>query len=136
MKGAMQNMVENGYELFVKRCAEGRGLSVDSIKAIAEGRVWDGRTAMEIGLVDNMGGLDVAVRDIAAEIGAENDYYIKEYPKVKFKWWEEMVDLSKSMKTRLVTEFLGEDNARFYTITRSVQEMSPVQARMDYIDIR
>lgn len=136
MKGAMQNMVENGYELFVKHCAEGRGLSVDSIKAIAEGRVWDGRTAMEIGLVDNMGGLDVAVRDIAAEIGAENDYYIKEYPKVKFKWWEEMVDLSKSMKTRLVTEFLGEDNARFYTITRSVQEMSPVQARMDYIDIR
>lgn len=136
MKDAMQGMVENGYELFVKRCADGRGLTTDSIKAIAEGRVWDGRKAMEIGLVDCMGGLDAAVRDIAAEIEAEDNYYIKEYPKVKFKWWEEMVDLSKNMKTRLVVEFLGEENAKFYNLTRSLQEISPVQARMDYMEIR
>jgi protease-4 len=135
MKGAMQSMVENGYELFVKRCADGRGVSTDSIKAIAEGRVWDGRKAMEIGLVDCMGGLDAAIRDIAVAIDAEDNYYIKEYPKVKTKWWEEMVDLSKTMEMKIAARIIGEENLRFYTLTKSIREMSPVQARMDYVEI-
>ncbi len=135
-KMAMQAMVEMGYEQFVKRCAEGRGLSVDSIKSIAEGRVWAGEKAMEIGLVDCMGGLDLAIADIAAEIGSEDDYYIKEYPKVKFKWWEEMLDLSKSMKASLIKGFVGEENMKFYELTEYVKNIDPVQARMDFIEIK
>lgn len=135
-KIAMQAMVEMGYEQFVKRCAEGRGLSVDSIKSIAEGRVWAGEKAMEIGLVDCMGGLDLAIADIAAEIGSEGDYYIKEYPKVKFKWWEEMLDLSKTMKASLIKGFVGEDNMKFYELTEYVKNIDPLQARMDFIEIK
>ena len=44
-------MIDRGYETFVGRCAEGRGMPVDSIKAIAEGRVWAGTKALEIGLL-------------------------------------------------------------------------------------
>ncbi len=54
-KAAMQTYVERGYELFTSRCAEGRGLPQDSIKMIAEGRVWDGAEALKIGLVDELG---------------------------------------------------------------------------------
>ena len=54
-EGALiQHMVNNGYELFTKRCADGRGMSVDSIKSIAEGRVWTGSMAKELNLVDQL----------------------------------------------------------------------------------
>lgn len=135
-KAAMQAMVENGYELFVKRCAEGRGMSVDSIKSIAEGRVWSGQKALEIGLVDDLGGLDIAIEHLAAEIGCEGNYYIKEYPKVKFKWWEEMLDVTKNMKASVVKEFVGEDNMKFYELTNYLKQLDPIQARMDFIEIK
>lgn len=134
-RNAMQSYVDRGYETFVKRCAEGRNLATDSIKAIAEGRVWDGRKAMEIGLVDRMGGLDAAVTDIAETIGASDNYYVREYPKIRMKWWEEMLKVSKSMdrlKSDIVKETLGE-GARYYEAINSVTNLAPLQARMDYI---
>lgn len=60
-QAAMQAYVNRGYELFTKRCAEGRGMEQDSIKAIAEGRVWTGLHAKQLGLVDQLGGLDDAI---------------------------------------------------------------------------
>ena len=57
----MQNYVNRGYELFVKRCADGRKKTTDEIKAIAEGRVWTGEDALKIGLVDKIGGIDEAI---------------------------------------------------------------------------
>lgn len=137
-RAAMQAYVDRGYETFVKRCADGRSMSVDSIKAIAEGRVWDGRTAMKLGLVDAMGGLNAAITAIAQEIGAADNYYIKEYPKVKLKWWEEVMQISKSVETvksNIVKETLGESAGYYFTL-KSVHNLAPVQARMDYIYIR
>ena len=57
----MQASVNRGYELFTKRCADGRGMEQDSIKAVAEGRVWTGVHALELGLVDQLGGLEEAI---------------------------------------------------------------------------
>lgn len=62
-KMVMQASVNRGYELFTKRCADGRGVPQDSIKAIAEGRVWTGLHAMELGLVDQLGGLEDAIAE-------------------------------------------------------------------------
>lgn len=135
-KTAMQSMVENGYELFVKRCADGRNLSVDSIKAIAEGRVWSGIKALEIGLVDELGGLDDAITFAASEIDCDGNYYVKEYPKVNFKWWEEMLDMSKTIKMSIVKEFVGEEDMKFYDLTNYLRNIDPVQARMDFVEIR
>ncbi len=83
-QAAMQNMINRGYELFTKRCADGRHVSQDSIKKIAEGRVWDGITAKKIGLVDEFGGLQQAIDFTAKAAGLKQGYYlVSEYPKVK-----------------------------------------------------
>ena len=60
-KNLMQNQVNRGYDLFVKRCADGRGIPENRIREIAEGRVWLGKDALNLGLVDVIGGLDEAI---------------------------------------------------------------------------
>ncbi len=78
----MQNMVERGYDLFTKRCAEGRGISQDSIKAIGEGRVWLGKDALEIGLVDELGNINDAIEK-AAQLANLGKYALVNYPEKK-----------------------------------------------------
>ncbi len=73
---AMQRMVNKTYELFVGRCAEGRNMPADSIKMIAEGRVWDGISAKEIGLVDEFGNLEDATEWVAAKAGINGSYNV------------------------------------------------------------
>lgn len=81
-KALMQNMVNEGYELFVTRCAEGRGMTTDEIKKIAEGRVWTGAKAKELGLVDELGGLDRALEIAIAKAELEA-YTVMSYPAKK-----------------------------------------------------
>lgn len=83
----MQSMVENGYELFVKRCADGRKMSVDAIKAIGEGRVWLGKDAVEIGLVDSLGNINDAICK-AAQLASISQYTLDTYPEKKDPWLE------------------------------------------------
>lgn len=78
----MQQMVENGYDLFTRRCAAGRHTSQDSIKAIAEGRVWLGVDALKIGLVDSLGNIDDAIAK-AAELAGVETYKTSVYPERK-----------------------------------------------------
>lgn len=78
-QAAMQNMVNQGYDLFTKHCADGRHVTQDSIKVIAEGRVWDGMSALKIGLVDELGGLDAAIKWAAKKANVK-DYKTQNYP--------------------------------------------------------
>jgi protease-4 len=94
---AMQNMVNQGYELFTKRCADGRHMSQDSIKKIAEGRVWDGVTAKQIGLVDDFGGVREAVAWVAQKAKLGKDCKTMNYPTIEDKW---MAMLDKYMVSR------------------------------------
>ena len=75
----MQNMVERGYDLFTSRCAEGRGMSQDAIKKIGEGRVWLGKDAVKLGLVDELGNIDNAICK-AAELAGVEQYALTYYP--------------------------------------------------------
>lgn len=75
----LQGYINRGYELFTKRCADGRGMTVDAIKAIAEGRVWTGAHAKEIGLVDQLGTLDDAI-SVAKEKAQIESYTLMSYP--------------------------------------------------------
>ena len=77
-----QTMVERGYDLFTRRCAEGRHMPQDSIKAIGEGRVWLGTDAKRLGLVDEMGDIDRALEK-AAELAHLESYSLDYYPEVK-----------------------------------------------------
>ena len=80
---ALQNMVNQGYELFTKRCADGRHVSQDSIKKIAEGRVWDGVTAKQIGLVDEFGGIAEAAAWVAKKAKLGDNYSTQNYPAIE-----------------------------------------------------
>jgi len=82
-KAALQRMVNRGYELFTKRCADGRGKSQDYIKSIGEGRVWDGVTAKEIGLVDEFGGLQDAINWVAKKAKLGDDYSVVDLPNME-----------------------------------------------------
>ena len=75
-KGLMQMYVNNGYELFLTRCSDGRGISMEELDKIAQGRVWTGSTAKELGLVDELGGLDKALEIAIAKAGV--DAYLQE----------------------------------------------------------
>lgn len=75
----MQQMVNQGYALFTKRCAEGRHIPLEELCKIAEGRVWTGSMAKELKLVDELGGLDTAIQ-LATQLGKVKDYNLQTYP--------------------------------------------------------
>jgi protease-4 len=79
---ALQMDVEQGYKQFVTLVAQGRKMQVAEVEKIAEGRVWDGATALQLGLVDTLGNLEVALADAArlAKVPEENGYYIELTP--------------------------------------------------------
>ncbi len=132
-RAAMQSMINRGYETFVGRCAAGRDMPVDSIKAIAEGRVWDGQAALRIGLVDELGDLDRCIADLAADCGYDR-YKVSEYPEPRGEWWEELLLSSEGVKERIVKAELGEAYP-YYQAIRKVQRLEHVQCRMEEIVI-
>ena len=83
-KSVIQNMVNQGYEAFTSKAASGRKMDIEKLKSLAGGRVWTGLQAKEIGLVDELGGLDVAI-EIAAKKGKlkPGAYKVVVYPKAK-----------------------------------------------------
>lgn len=132
-RAAMQRMIDRGYETFVGRCAAGRDMTVDSIKAIAEGRVWDGATALRIGLVDKLGSLTDCIADLAAEQGYDK-YKVIEYPDPRGEWWEEMLMSSSSIKESIMKAELG-DAYRYYKEMNRMQRLEHVQCRMQEVVI-
>jgi protease-4 len=78
----MQAHIERGYDLFTRRCADGRHVSQDYIKTIGEGRVWLGNKGVEIGIVDELGNIDSAVTKAVELAGLEN-YKLAYYPEKK-----------------------------------------------------
>lgn len=132
-KAAMQGYVERGYDLFTRRCAEGRGMSQDSIKMIAEGRVWDGSEAIKIGLVDQLGGLDVAIAEMAKELNVET-YTIEEYPTLEVKWYDALLEAGANAKAEFIKSELGEFSDLYETL-EYVKGMSTLQTRMDFVKV-
>lgn len=132
-RAGMQSYVDRGYELFVKRVAGGRKKTVDQIKAIAEGRVWDGREALKIGLVDKLGGLDTALADMAKELGVES-WSVERYPKTEDDVLTALLMMSDRMEQRALERKLG-DAAEIYRTIESIRQYQGVQARMQPVVI-
>ncbi len=129
----LQGEVNRGYELFTSRCAEGRHMSQDSIKAIAEGRVWDGMTALKIGLVDELGSLQDAIEALAEAKGYKK-YEVKNYPNPKSSFWDVISELNSQMRVDALKSEMGQYYP-IYNNIKKVKEMAPVQARMEQIVI-
>lgn len=79
----LQRGTDAVYEAFLQRVSTARKLPLDSVRVIAEGRVWSGTQALRIGLVDSLGGLEVALKSAAALAKLTGDYDVREYPRVK-----------------------------------------------------
>lgn len=131
----LQKSINNGYELFVTRCADGRRMSIDDIKKIAEGRVWTGEMAKGLGLVDELGGMDNAISK-AKELAEIESYSVVYYPE-KPSILEELMNQLPTQYMRL----LGYD--RINQVTKKfdwmidLENFNPIQARIPYsINIR
>jgi len=130
-RNIMQMYVNEGYELFVRRVADGRGKTPDEIKTIAEGRVWTGTNAVTIGLVDTLGTLADAVK-IAAETAGIEKYCVTEYPEKKDFITEFFESFNSGIQTRLLKMQWSEENYRHYSAIKNATEMAKVQAIMPY----
>ena len=134
-KAKVQRGVEFTYDLFTKRCAEGRGMEQDSIKAIAGGRVWTGSDAINLGLVDELGGLNEAVAKAAELAGlTSGDYARAVYPFEKSKM-EVMMQLfgekAEDLSIRIADIALGTTPAdrEALKFIKSIKDADRIQAR-------
>ena len=139
LHAAMQRNVENIYDLFTSRVAEGRGMDIDSVKAIAEGRVWVGADAIRLGLVDRIGSLHTAVRAMAADLDmSEAD--VVSYPKAEEKMWMTILRNSEEFteaKAKLNVESpFDAETAQALRVVKKIRTMNPVQARMEKIEVK
>ena len=128
---AMQAYVERGYRLFLQRVAEGRRMKVADVDSIAQGRVWTGRQAMKLKLVDKLGTLDDAVAEAARRAGLK-EYAVEAYP-MPGDWLDELMNgVGGDYMEGRVRAMLGE----YYEPLRFVGGLKGtdcLQARIPYV---
>lgn len=130
-KALMQMMVNQGYDTFLSRCAEGRHTTKEAIAKVAEGRVWTGEMAKELGLVDELGGIDKALKIAEAKAGVDN-YTLVAYPE-QMGMWESLLEISPAnyIESKLLKDRLG-DYYQSFDMLRNLREKAMIQARMPF----
>jgi protease-4 len=122
----MQRSVDNTYEIFKSRVAKGRKMSMENVDSIAQGRVWTGSDAKDLGLVDGLGDLDRAIES-ASKLAKLKDYQIVTYPSPSDKF-DKMVQRMKGfsssamLKTALQEEMAPE--YEYYQQVKSLYNMN------------
>lgn len=131
-KRYFQNSVDTTYYQFKSRVASGRDKSIDYVDSIAQGRVWSGRKAVQLGLVDRIGGIDDAIAAAAAKAKIK-DYRLREYPG-KQNFFEMLFDDNKDQKKEtMIREELGEEAYNTYSSVKNIkQSIGSAQARMPF----
>ncbi len=104
----VQEGVDHTYEVFLGRVAKGRKMTRDQVHEIAQGRVWTGRMALDIGLIDNLGNLDDAIVE-AAKLADIKDYRITEYPRLKDPIQKLIEDLTRTKSIATIKEQVFND---------------------------
>jgi protease-4 len=105
-RAIIQMGVEKIYGSFIGHVAEGRGITVQEVDSIGQGRVWSGVNAIEIKLIDEFGGLERAI-EIAAERANLEDYRLSELPKIEDPFEAIVKQLTGSAKASLLEDELG-----------------------------
>lgn len=128
---AMQQYVNNGYALFLKRVAEGRGMKVEDVDKIAQGRVWTGNQALGIKLVDKIGTLQDAVQE-AAKRAKLKDYAVTAAP-AKADWMENL--MKQATKDDYMEQKMQSVLGIYYRplqFVGSLGQRAQIQARIPY----
>ncbi|UII29403.1 signal peptide peptidase SppA [Fulvivirga maritima] len=127
----VQEDINKGYETFVTKAAQGRGMSVEAIKAVASGRVWTGEQAKTNGLVDVLGDFDDAIEIAANAAGVQDDYKIRYYPKQRSIFEEFFKELEGDTKSEAIKAELGELYP-YFEMLKKTENLKGVQARLPY----
>ncbi len=132
----IQEQIDRVYADFLERVAKGRGMSPEQVHAVAQGRVWTGRRARELGLVDDIGNLERALSAAAQRAGIEK-YRIVEYPAVKTPLEQFVERLTRStdpddeVRAWMMRSDLGELYP-VYRMLRDARKNQGIQARLPY----
>ena len=101
----VQSYIEKGYERFINRVATGRKMKPSEVRVIAEGRVWDGKKALSLGLVDELGDLDQAIEWVRGKCDKGDKLSITTYPKVESSFWDVVkLSMQSEVKIALIKE--------------------------------
>lgn len=127
----IQMTINQGYDTFLSRCAEGRKMSKANIGKIAEGRVWTGEKAKKIGLVDELGGIDKAI-EIAVKKAKLKEYTVLSYPEKK----DFLSTIFKEKPTHYIESKLMESTFgelyKGFGMIKDVQKLDNIQARVPF----
>lgn len=126
----IQKSVEDVYATFIKHVADGRGMTVEKVDEIGQGRIWSGINAIEIGLVDKLGGLDMAI-EIAAEKAKLERYRLDNYPKKKEPMEALLEKLGQDVKYQLIEKELGTFGP-YYKSLKNLAAQKGIQARIPF----
>ncbi len=126
----IRNIIEDIYNDFTSRVAEGRSLEQSFVDSIGQGRIWSGEDARQLGLVDSLGGLHDAIR-LAAELAGIDSYRVRELPDQEEPLQQLLKGFSTRLSERMIRTELG-DAAKYYLPVRGFRKMEPVQARLPY----
>lgn len=129
-KALIQRGVERTYDLFLTRCADGRGMTKAEIDSVGQGRVWTGEQALERGLVDQLGGMDDAIKE-AATLADVSDYSVTIADAPKDFFTQFMEDKMDETKVSIVKSMLGDQYELFSTLQKAKTEQGVI-ARMPF----
>nr|WP_299035776.1 signal peptide peptidase SppA [uncultured Tenacibaculum sp.] len=126
--------VEQIYTTFVNRVSAGRNMTFEQVNEIAQGRVWTGKEAIEKGLVDQLGGLEDAIK-VAAELAEVENYRVRNYPhyKTDLKDALQMNPFMKASKEEILKETMGDENYQLYNNIHKMKNLEGIQARIPFI---
>ncbi len=136
-KAMMQRYVNDGYDLFLTRCSDGRHMTKEDIDKVAQGRVWTGDMALRLGLVDKLGGLDEAISMAKSMSGAEQ-YTVMSYPEPEDDMMSLILGSGKYIRQRIAGSGIKGDAARLYDDIKAlggIGSLDRLQARMPF-DVR
>ena len=130
-KTLVQASINEGYDLFITRCAEGRNMTKEAIDKIGQGRVWTGNKALELGLIDELGGIDRALA-IATEKANVDAYTVVSYPEKESFLSSLLADKpSNYIESKLLKDNLGTYYKEF-SLLKSLENADYLQARMPF----
>ena len=131
-KKFLQNDIDSIYHDFKSRVADGRKKDINYIDSIAQGRVWGGNRALNLGLVDRIGGIQDAI-NCAARLAKTNDSQLREYPEPKNFFEMLLNDYKETVKLKSIREDLGDQGLKWYKSMTDFKSMAGVpQMRLPF----
>lgn len=129
----LESYIDRGYKFFRQRVGRGRRLKVDQVEQVAQGHVWLGQDALKIGLVDQLGGVEVALRK-AAQLAKLTQWHSSAYP-VLPDYLSQLLDLPGAARGNYLDEQMRQSLGAYYepfALIRDLQAQNPLQARLPF----